>query len=99
MARVDFGEGSLTPDEELVVQAIAGGTYFNEDKAITGTQNGVNTVFTIPGAPNPTASLAVRKNGQWLNPDDYSVVSTTLTLAVPPDPEDVIKVNYRISPV
>ncbi len=90
----------LTPDEELVVQAIAAGTYFVENGVPTGAINGSNVTFTLASAPSPTSSLEVYLNGQKLKlTTDYSVSGVTITMVTAPETGMVITVTYRVSPV
>lgn len=98
MARVDtFGQ--LTSDEVLVIQAIKAGTYFVDGGTPTGTIDSANVTFTLASAPTPATSLEVFKNGGKLTlTEDYTLVGSTLTLVVAPDPGDIIRVNYRFSP-
>jgi len=90
----------LTPDEELVVQAIAAGTYFVDWAVPTGAINDVNNVFTLASEPSPATSLFVSLNGQVLKEtDDYSLSGTTLTLVSAPPTGSLLQVQYRFSPV
>ena len=90
----------LTPGEELVVQAIAAGTYFVENEVPTGTVNGSNATFTLAGTPNPAASLQLYVNGVHLKvTEDYTLSTATITFVIPPDTGSLILASYRVSPV
>jgi len=99
MARVDFGEGSLTPQEELVIQAITAGTYFVYRETPSGTQNGSNTAFTLANTPKPAASLCLFLNGQLLTlTEDYTLSGNTITFVVAPDSGEKIRASYTLDP-
>lgn len=90
----------LTPDEELVVQAIAGGTYFVDNGTPTGSINDVNVTFTLASTPKPVGSLNVYLNGQRQTlTTDYSLAGSTLTFVTPPPTGSLLRVSYRFSPV
>lgn len=74
-----------------------GGTPgYNDAETPTGAINGTNTVFTISAAPNPTASLAVYKNGQLLrSTSDYTLSGTTITMTTAPRTGDALSVWFR----
>jgi hypothetical protein len=59
-------------------------------QALSGTINGVNTVFTFPTAPASSATLIIY-NGQVLDPGtQYSVTGSTVTLTFAPVSGDVL---------
>lgn len=91
----------LTPSEELVIQAIAAGTYFVENEVPSGTVNGVNTVFTLAGTPNPATSLELKVNGayQKAGGEDFTLAGNQITFATAPDESSLLLAAYRISPV
>lgn len=99
MARVDFGEGSLTPQEELVVQAIASGSYFVYRETPSGTVNSSNVAFTLAHTPNPAASLCLFLNGQLLTyTEDYTLSGNTITFVTAPDTGSIIRASYTVDP-
>lgn len=99
LSPVDGNE--LTSGEELVVQAIAAGTYFVENEVPTGTVNGSNAAFTLAGTPNPAASLEVYVNGVHMKSggEDFSLSGSTITFTVAPATGSLLLASYRISPV
>lgn len=99
MARVDFGDGSLTPEEELVVQAITAGSYFVYRETPAGTIDGVNGAFTLAHTPNPPESLCLFKQGQLLTlTDDYTLSGDDITFNIAPDIGDKIRASYTVDP-
>lgn len=62
----------------------------------SGTKNGVNTVFTLPGTPT-TNSLQLYLNGQFLTDggEDYTLSGTTITMVNPPFSTDVFTYRYQ----
>ena len=99
MARVDFGEGSLTPQEELVIQAIAAGSYFVYRETPSGTVNGSNMGFTLAHIPNPAASLCLFLNGQLLTYiEDYTLSGATITFITAPETGMIIRASYTVDP-
>ena len=62
-----------------------------------GTVDGVNNVFTVANAPNPSNSLMFFVNGVLQKPGaqyDYTISSTTVTLAVPPEEGSNLVATY-----
>lgn len=98
----------LTAEEELVVQAISGGTYFVENEVPSGSVNGTdgtdgNAVFTTANTVNPTSSIEVWLNGVKMKGGgvDYTFSSTdtiTFVSGKIPITGDLLLVNYRRSP-
>lgn len=89
----------LTPNEELVVQAIAAGTYF-QDEQPSGAVDDVNVTFTLSASPNPTTSLVLSKQGQEQIPStEYSLSGATITFVTAPEQGTVLRAHYRVSPV
>lgn len=63
----------------------------------TGAANGTNKVFTLTYNPNPLASLSLYVNGVFqvpYNGVDYTIVGTTITLVVAPNPGSTIYAVY-----
>lgn len=91
----------LTASEELVVQAIAAGTYFVENETPTGAINDVNVTFTLAGNPNPDASLELYKNGvlQKAGGVDFTLSGSTITFVLAPETGSILLASYRVSPV
>lgn len=88
----------LTPDEELVVQAIAGGTYFR-DVTPTGDVDGENATFVLPSAPNPADSLVFSKNGvEQIQDTDYTLTDDTVVFVSPPEAGTILIARYRRDP-
>jgi hypothetical protein len=68
---------------------------FQDPVPLTG-QNGVQTVFTLPAAPNPTGSLQLTCNGLLLEQGvDYTLAGATVTFNRPPLATDVLLASYR----
>lgn len=62
-----------------------------------GAVDGVNNVFTVANAPSPANSLMFFVNGVLQKPGaqyDYTIVSTTVTLAVPPEEGSNLVATY-----
>lgn len=63
-----------------------GTTNFADNETPTGALDGVNTSFALAHAPNPTASLNLILNGQYLTQgSDYTLAGSTITFASAPD--------------
>jgi len=65
----------------------------------TGTQNGVNLVFTLANAPSPANSLQLFLNGAYLTQgagNDYTLSGSTITLAAAfaPGVADNMRASY-----
>jgi hypothetical protein len=90
----------LTPAEELVVQAIAGGTYFNEGEVPTGDVNGSNKTYTLANTPNPSGSLLLYVNGQLMTGggEDYTLSGDTITMVTAPPGGSNLLAVYRVDP-
>lgn len=89
----------LTPNEELVVQAIAAGSYFKDEQP-TGAVDDANVTFTLSASPNPTTSLVLMKQGQEQIPtSEYSLAGATITFITAPEQGTVLRAHYRVSPV
>ncbi len=91
----------MTSGEELVVQAIAAGTYFVENEVPAGLINDVNVTFTLAGNPSPDSSLELKLNGQYLKAggEDFTLSAVTITMVVAPPTGSILLASYRISPV
>lgn len=92
----------ITASQELVAQAIVDGTYFVWNEVPTGSINGSNTAFTLASNPNPDSSLRLRLNGITLKSgagNDFTLSSSTITMAVAPASGDVLLASYTVSPV
>ena len=66
----------------------------------TFTGDGSTTAFTLSGTPSSAHIMQVKKNGVLLEPiDDFTVSSTTLTLATAPASDDkvVAKITNTIN--
>jgi hypothetical protein len=74
---------------------IGAGVEMNAQPA--GAIDGSNVIFTLPSAPSPASSLMFFKNGQLLTSGsyaDYALSSATVTLASPPEPDDILSALY-----
>jgi hypothetical protein len=70
-------------------------TRFVYNETPSGTQNSVNTAFTLATAP-VTGTVAAYKNGLRLKPTtDFSISTNTITYVVAPAPADVLLVDYQ----
>lgn len=101
MAQIATGT-SLTASEELVIQAIADGTYFVHNATPTGSVDSLNMTFTLASSPNPAASLELRLNGQVLKSgsgNDFTLSGSTITMNFAPAEGDVLTASYTVSPV
>lgn len=92
--------GVLTASQELIVQAISSGQYFNSEVP-SGTLNGSNQVFTLSRVPKPTNLLQLYYNGQLQNQGtDFTLSSQTVTFTnIKPVATDVLVAIYISSPV
>lgn len=91
----------LTASEELVIQAIAAGTYFVENEVPSGTVNGTNDTFTLAANPNPDSSLELKVNGVYMKAGgvDFTLTGTSIVFVIPPATDSLILASYRVSPV
>lgn len=77
-------------------------TAFVDASAPTGTIDGTNTQFTLAPTPVPSSSVAVWRNGLFLNPSvDFTVSGNAITFAGNSTPlvGDTILASYRTSMV
>ena len=94
------GPVTLTPNEELVLQAQVNGTYFVENEVPSGSINDSNTSFTLAGTPNPAGSLQLYLNGAHLKvTEDYTLSGATITMVSAPPTGSLLLATYRVSPV
>lgn len=68
-------------------------THFQDDIVPAGAIDGVNTVFTLPSAPSPAASLQLFLNS--LLTTGYTLVGNTITYDVAPQEGDTHVAFYR----
>lgn len=66
----------------------------------TGAVDGINTVFTLPSAPNPPASLELTQNGVTqragtVTGGDFNLNGATITYAAPPASGGNLLAYYR----
>jgi hypothetical protein len=76
-----------------------GGLIFVDGETPSGTVNGVNTTFTLSGAPTPSASLNLYRNGILMRQGTgYTISGLTLTMLAGSVPSngDVIQAWYRL---
>jgi hypothetical protein len=76
------------------------GVGFVDAETPSGAINGVNTLYTLVQAPNPSSSLAVYLNGIHLEAGlDYTLSSNSITFVagVVPQTGDVVVCSYRIT--
>ncbi len=72
-----------------------GGGY-SANETPSGTQNGINTIFTLAHNPNPSGLLELYKNGVLQNQGvDYTLASNTITYTFAPQSGDVIRAFYQ----
>ena len=89
----------LTPQEELVIQAITAGSYFVFRETPAGAMNDSNMAFTLAHEPNPAASLCLFYNGQLLTlTTDYSLSGDDITLTFAPTSGDRLAATYTVDP-
>lgn len=94
------GPATLTPSEELVIQAQVDGTYFVENEVPTGSINDSNTSFSLASSPNPAGSLQLYLNGAHLKvTEDYTLSGSTITMVSAPPTGSLLLATYRVSPV
>ena len=91
-----------TPQSGDILQAfyraagIGPAASFSDDESPAGTENGVNTTFTLSFAPNPALSLRLYRNGILLKQGtDYLLAAATITFATAPQATDVLVSYYR----
>lgn len=89
----------LTAAQELVVQAIAAGTYFVFNETPTGAIDGANVTFTLASNPNPDASLDLRLGSVPLIQNlDYTLSTVTITMSEAPLAGSQLRANYTVAP-
>ncbi len=89
----------LTTAQELVVQAIAAGTYFVFNSTPTGAIDGVNVTFTLSSAPKPVASLLLMLGSIPLIQNlDYTLSGVTVTMGMAPEAGSVLRANWTVDP-
>jgi hypothetical protein len=75
------------------------GVGFVDQQTPSGTANGVNAVFTLSQAPNPSTSLEVYRNGLLLTAgEDYTLSGAVITFitGLLPQSTDIILCSYRV---
>ncbi|MFA7482789.1 MAG: hypothetical protein WC314_19940 [Vulcanimicrobiota bacterium] len=88
------GDGITSADLNAVRAAI-NQLERRRHELLTGTQNGINLVFTTSAAPNP-ATLRVRVNGiPNLSPAHYTVSGNQITFEHPPASWWVLEAEYE----
>lgn len=70
----------------------AGTGVFNETPS--GTQDGVNAVFTLANTPQSGSTTVYRNGLREVLGTGYTATSSTLTFSTPPLSSDVIRVDY-----
>jgi hypothetical protein len=76
----------------------SGGPLFVDAVTPAGAIDGTNTVFTLPSAPNPAASLIVTRNGLVQKAGtDFNLSGATITFvaAATPQSGDLLVASYR----
>jgi len=74
---------------------VQSGTSISWMESVTGTKNGLNTVFTISNSPSPVGSLMFFHNGVLqVQGADYTLLGNTLTLVLPPRENDNLSATY-----
>lgn len=69
---------------------------FFDAESLTGIQNGINQVFTLPAVPNPPASLELYYNGQMLTQGEgYTLSQATVTMTLAPVSTDQLVAFFR----
>jgi hypothetical protein len=83
-----------------VCGAVGGLISFVDGEVLTGTVDGVNTVFNLSRPPNPVSSLYLYRNGLFQrNTIDYTLSGTTVTFTANAIPQtgDLVIASYRLS--
>ena len=73
---------------------------FVDGEAPTGLVDGVNTVFTLGGVPNPPGSLTLYRNGVLQKAGvDFTLLASTVTFvtAAAPQAGDTVLASYRLT--
>ncbi len=73
---------------------------FIDAETPAGTMNGANTTFTLANTPNPSASLALFRNGLLMSAAaDYTLSGNTITFqnAAVPQTWDALAASYRLA--
>lgn len=83
-----IGTGAVTVDK-IGSGAVTSGKISMIATAVAGDIDGVNDSYTMSAAPG---FCLVFLNGDFVDPDDYSISSTTLTFGTPPETGDTIRV-------
>ena len=100
------GNRSLVPDSTIVVDLVGGtfgarpisGPTFVDGERPAGVVNGLNTTFTLAGAPIPPSSLYLYRNGvRQTVTSDYSLSGVSITFFANsiPQPGDILLADYR----
>lgn len=77
-------EFQLSQAEDIDIQLPASVSFMNGITP-TGTQDGINTVFTLPVTPDPASSLQLFYNGQYVTEGvDFTLDGSTITMNVAP---------------
>jgi hypothetical protein len=77
-------EFDLTQAEDISAEIEASVSFMNGITP-TGTQDGVNTVFTLPVTPDPASSLQLFYNGQYQTSGvDFTLSGSTITMSSAP---------------
>lgn len=100
MGRVAISVEELTAAEELIMAAIADGSYFVGNETLTGLVNGANAEFTLATAPNPASLLKLYVGGKLMTGggEDYTLVTDTITFVTAPPTGAIIRAFYTVDP-
>ena len=68
-----------------------------DDESLTGTINGVNTVFTLNNPPSPATSLKLYRGGARQRiTEDFTLSGSTITFLVAPQVGEILLADYRL---
>ncbi len=73
------------------------GGNFSDNETPTGAVNSSNAIFTLAHTPTPAASLQFFVNGQLQTAVgvDYTLLTATVTLNIPPPTGSILRCWYR----
>lgn len=72
------------------------GNTFADAEVPVGALDGVNKIFTLAHAPNPSASLMLHENGLLMaSPVDFSLVGSAITFVIAPPLQSILVASYR----
>ena len=70
--------------------------HFIDDETLSGTLNGINTIFNIANIPSPSTSLKIYSGGVRLKlTEDFTVSGSIITFNIAPPVGSILTADYR----